>query len=298
MNENYETIRQLRRRFSRIGWGILIYLVVLQIISAVSILFIQNIILSTLVGYALVYGVAPLALWLVIRKLPKGACRNLSMSPRALARTALVSFGMMELFSIFTSYLVLFLEQASGQTTSNILQEAATNMPMWLYLLLTGVFAPVGEEFLFRKLLLDRVRPFGDRAAIWITAVAFGLFHTNLYQFFYATALGVLFAGVAVKTGKLWHTVVLHSAVNLGSALVSALADWNDIGTVVMVVVLLGLMVYSVLVILRYRKSYSFDPPQYPATNRQVAQAALRSVGLWVCFVLTMAISIFVIFHG
>lgn len=297
MNENYETLRQLRRRLSRIGWGVLIYLVFLQIISIATVL-IPNNIAATLVGYALVYGVGPLALWLVIRKLPKGACRCLPMSPRALVRTALVSLGVMELFSIITNYLVLFLEQASNQTTTDILQEAATDMPLWLYLLLIGVFAPIGEEFLFRKLLLDRVRPFGDQAAIWITAVAFGLFHTNLYQFFYATALGVLFAGVAVKTGKLWHTVVLHSAVNLGSALFTELANWNDIGTAVSFIILFGLMIYAVWAILRYRKSYFFDPPQYPATDRQVAQAALRSVGLWVCCVLAMIISVAVIFYA
>ncbi len=296
MNENYETLRQLRRRLSRIGWGVLIYLVVLQILSIATAL-IPNMIAATLIGYTLSYGVGPLALWLVIRKLPKGACRNLPLSPRALVRTALVSLGVMEAFSIFTNYLVLFLEQVAHHTTTDILQEAITDMPTWLYLVLVGVFAPIGEEFLFRKLLLDRVRPFGDQAAIWITAVAFGLFHLNLYQFFYATALGVLFAGVVVKTGKLWHTIVLHSFVNLSTALFTELANWNDIGTIAVSIVLFGLMIYAVWTILRYRKSYFFDPPQYPATDRQVAQAAVRSVGLWVCFVLTLAASTAIIFY-
>lgn len=295
MNETYETMRQLRRRFSRIGWGVLTYLVAIQLMSLVA-LFIPGEVVSTLVSYALTYGLGPLVLWLVIRKLPKGACREMPLSLRALARTSLVSIGVLEIFAYVTGVIMTLVETVSGQTTSDVLQSAASDMPTWLYLLLVGVFAPLGEEFLFRKVLLDRVRPFGDRAAIWVTAVAFGLFHLNLYQFFYATALGVLFAGVVVKTGKLWHTIVLHSAVNLGSAALSGLADLGDAGTVAVSVLVIALMAYAVWAISRYRKSYRFDPPQYPATGREVAAAAVRSVGLWVCAVLAMIVSVVIIF--
>ena len=295
MNENYETMRQLRRRFTRIGWGVLIYLAAIQLMSLVT-LFVPGEVASTLVSYALTYGLGPLVLWLVIRKLPKGACRNMPLSPRALVRTALVSIGMLEIFAYITGVIMTAVEAVSGQTTSDVLQSAASDMPTWLYLLLVGVFAPLGEEFLFRKVLLDRVRPFGDRAAIWVTAVAFGLFHLNLYQFFYATALGVLFAGVAVKTGKLWHTMVLHSAVNLGSAALSGLTDLGDAGAGIASALVIGLMAFAVWAIWRYRKSYSFDPPQYPASNREVAAAAVRSTGLWVCAVLAMAVSVAIVF--
>lgn len=295
MNENYETVRELRRRLTRIGWGFLLYLAVMEVLSFAAV-FIPGEVPSTLVSYFLLYVVSPVFFWLVVHKLPKGHCRNTSLSVRALVRTAVVSVGTLELFAYVTNFAMILFENVSGQTTTDVLQTATSSMPTWLYLVLVGVLAPLGEEFMFRRLLLDRVRPFGDHAAIWITAVAFGLFHMNLYQFFYATALGVLFAGVVVKTGKLWHSVVLHSAVNLLSALLSSVSLLSDFATIAVLVVVIALMIYAVWAIFHFSKSYSCDPPQYPATNQQVAMAAVRSVGLWVCTAAAMIGSVAIIF--
>ena len=45
---------------------------------------------------------------------------------------------------------------------------------------------------MFRKLLIDRIVPFGQRVAVVVSGLAFGLFHGNFYQFFYAFSLGAV----------------------------------------------------------------------------------------------------------
>ena len=73
---------------------------------------------------------------------------------------------------------------------------------------------------MFRKILIDRVRKYGELPAILISGVMFGLFHGNFTQFFYAAGLGILFAWIYVRTGKIIHTIALHFLVNFwGSAL-------------------------------------------------------------------------------
>ena len=53
---------------------------------------------------------------------------------------------------------------------------------------------------------------------MFLSALTFGLFHMNLFQFFYAFGLGLLFAYIYMRTGRLRYPVLLHGIVNfLGS---------------------------------------------------------------------------------
>ena len=291
--------RYIRRNLSRIGWGVLFFFLAAQVIGG-CVQFIPgvagNIYLSNLASYAVIYGFAPLVLWLVLRPLPKGACPGLSLSPRAFARSAVFSVGILYLFNLVTSLLILAVESLTGAATGDLLQAALESMPKWFYLLLVGLLAPVFEELIFRRLLLDRLRPYGDRCAIWFSALAFGLFHMNLYQFFYATAAGLIFAGIVLKTGKIWHTILLHAIVNLSSAALTFLSgtgEWAVALSGVLILICIGLAIYCFV---RYFRSFRHFPPQLPATGGEVLRCLLRAPGVWVCALLSLAVSAAVIF--
>ena len=79
----------------------------------------------------------------------------------------------------------------------------------------------MGEEFLFRKLLIDRTRRYGDLPSILLSGILFGLFHRNLFQLFYATAVGMVLAYVYTRTGKYWWCVAMHAAMNLVGTVVT-----------------------------------------------------------------------------
>lgn len=80
--------------------------------------------------------------------------------------------------------------------------------------LVAVILAPVIEEFIFRKLIIDRCSVFGEKQAIIFSAICFGLFHMNFFQFFYATALGLLFGYVYTKTKNILYSIVMHSGIN------------------------------------------------------------------------------------
>lgn len=97
---------------------------------------------------------------------------------------------------------------------SNATIESIERMPLWLMIPMTMVFAPIVEEFMFRRTLIGTLGRYGNIFAIIISSVVFGLFHGNMYQFFYCFLLGILLGYVYVKSGNWWLSVLMHSILN------------------------------------------------------------------------------------
>jgi membrane protease YdiL (CAAX protease family) len=77
------------------------------------------------------------------------------------------------------------------------------------------VLAPVTEEWLFRGLLFRRVAVRSGRAlAYGISALAFAAIHDNPAGFVVYLWLGVVFAAVLERTGRLWAAVAVHMGNN------------------------------------------------------------------------------------
>ena len=114
-----------------------------------------------------------------------------------------------------------------GGTGSNPLEEMLDQLDLWSVLLFAVILGPVMEEIIFRKLLLDRMRTIDRPTALLFSAMAFGLFHGNLSQFFYAFGVGILFAGIYERTGRLRYTIILHVLVNAIGSLVPMLLQGN-----------------------------------------------------------------------
>lgn len=101
----------------------------------------------------------------------------------------------------------------NGVNTTD-LQDTMLALPSVWLILFVCVGAPVFEELIFRKALVDRAIYCGEGIAIAMSGVMFGLFHGNLNQFVYAAALGAFFAFIYVRTGKIRYTMILHAMVN------------------------------------------------------------------------------------
>ena len=109
-----------------------------------------------------------------------------------------------------------FLLHSSG--SGNALEVLAGESDLLPYSIVAVVLGPLMEEITFRKLLLDRMRTIDKPAAVFFSALAFGLFHGNVVQFFYAFGVGLLFGVIYIRTGRLGYSIGLHMVVNfLGS---------------------------------------------------------------------------------
>ena len=108
----------------------------------------------------------------------------------------------------------------SGGTAQNMLEEYLfDNHPLKFVVIV--ILAPVLEEYVCRKQIIDRVAPYGEKQAVFLSALVFGLLHGNLFQFFYAFALGWVFAYIYIRTGRVRYTMILHSIVNFAGSIIA-----------------------------------------------------------------------------
>ncbi len=131
-----------------------------------------------------------------------------------------MGFGCMYIGSLMGTILMETLSDMVGYDYANQLETTVNDSPLWATFIVTCIIAPLGEEFIFRKLFIDRARRCGDTVAILLSGILFGLFHGNLFQFFYAAMLGILLAYVYTRTGNLWWCVGMHAAANLMGGIV------------------------------------------------------------------------------
>jgi len=108
----------------------------------------------------------------------------------------------------------------SGGTAENTLVDYAMDSNP-VKILVMVILAPLIEEYIFRKQIIDRTRRYGEKLAVFLSALMFGLFHLNLFQFFYAFGVGWLFGYIYLRTGRLRYPVLLHGIVNFMGSVVA-----------------------------------------------------------------------------
>lgn len=85
------------------------------------------------------------------------------------------------------------------------------------------VITPMIEEFVFRGMIFQSMRRFGDSFALTISAILFALFHGNLVQAPNAFVMGLLIGYMVLYSGSLWVGVLIHAVNNLFNLLLNLL---------------------------------------------------------------------------
>lgn len=125
------------------------------------------------------------------------------------------------LMSLLAGYLlvpvVLFINVITSVFATNYLQESSlefTRYPYIVQIVLIAALPALVEEFIFRGLMYHSYRKNGLVGACIFSALAFGVMHMNLNQFFYAFVIGIFFAKMVEVTGSMWSSVLAHFAIN------------------------------------------------------------------------------------
>lgn len=226
MNETAYDLKPARKVFSRIGLAFFVILVLATVLQALLIAIppIYNWMRSSSWGlwigtFLPLYGVAiPVGL-LLLRSLPAQPPQDKKLRPVSFLVIFPICVFLMLSGSLLGNALSALL---SGGTAENELNTFALD-PHPLKILVMVILAPLLEEYICRKQIIDRTVRYGEKTAILFSAAVFGLMHQNLFQFFYAFALGLVFGYIYTRTGRLRYTIALHSLVNFMG---SVIAPW------------------------------------------------------------------------
>jgi membrane protease YdiL (CAAX protease family) len=236
--------RRMRSTYSHLGWGVAIitiaWIAISSVLYVVMKLFspelVENGIISTLLGTLPLYVICMPLLFLIIFSRPRAVIEKKKLKFGHFMLLFFIAQALMMAGSMIGNNIMDILSTITGIDFYNQLNDTM-DLPLWFSALLTVVLAPIFEELIFRKLLLDRMLPHGELAAIFVNGLLFGAFHGNFYQFFYAALLGMLLSFVYARTGKIHHCIFIHMAVNFfGGVLPTIFMNWADYDTLMTLV--------------------------------------------------------------
>lgn len=226
-----QSLKEIKKHFSKLGlryfFGTLIVLAVqtipLVLVQLLCPEWLENDDVALLISTLPMYLIGMPILILMVRKLPAVTPERHHMSADAFFQAAIMCLALVYVTNIIGNLLTAAIGNLKGSAVSNVVADLAASVSPWTVLIYMVIIAPIMEEYVFRKLIVDRTCRYGQGVAIVLSGLMFGLFHGNLNQFVYAFALGAFLAYLYVQTGNLKITIALHMIINFFGGLVSTL---------------------------------------------------------------------------
>ena len=239
-----------KKFFSKIGFNYLILgiitlifqIIILNIINLTNPQYLTDIniisIVSTICNYILPF---PIFYWLM-KKISSTKLEKTGIGIKTFILYLGITITLMWIGNLIGLAITSLLSSTMQSDITNPVQELINSADIWFNLIIISLLAPIFEEILFRKLLIDRTIKYGAKVSIILSAVIFALFHGNLNQFFYALLMGGFFAYVYIKTGRIIYTMILHGIINLMGSVVSLFVA-NSILIIYTLILLLFLII-------------------------------------------------------
>lgn len=220
-----------RKFFSKIGlnytffgvFAIIMQIIIINIIGFANPIILNDINLTSIIASVCNY-ILPLPIFLyLMNKLEKQEIHSNKLTIKKFIVYIAISLTLMWVGNLIGLTITEILGNLIQSEIANPIVETIDSSSVYTNLLLMVIMAPIFEEIIFRKLLIDRTIKYGKGVSILLSALIFGLFHGNLNQFFYAFIIGGFFAYVYIKTGKIIYTILLHLTINFFGSIISVI---------------------------------------------------------------------------
>lgn len=224
-----ESLKMTRKHFSRLGGmfilgTVIIYAVQLIPTAIIQMLrpeWLQNGNISLSLSMVPMYLIGMPALIALVKTIPTENVEKRKMKWWQFLVAVLMCFGLVYASNLIGTAVSTVIGILKGSAVQNTILDVVTSISTVFVILYMVICAPFMEEYVFRKLIVERTIKYGQGVAVVVSGLMFGLFHGNLNQFVYAFTLGCFLAFIYVKTGKLKITIAMHMMVNLMGSVVS-----------------------------------------------------------------------------
>ncbi len=208
----------------------------------------------------------PFGIYALIIKIPLGVALPFRKAKVDLtAGGVVIGLGISVIASYATGYLQILLESIGIGITMPEMEIPETLPGILLYVLCLAVAPAFIEEMVFRGIIMQNLRRFGDIFALVASSLIFGIFHLNLIQMPYAFILGLGIGYFVMRTGSLWVGVIIHFINNSVAVAFEFLTPvlHEDIMVLInlvynLVFAVLG-VIALVLVISKYKNIFRFE---------------------------------------
>ncbi len=141
------------------------------------------------------------------------------------------------------------------------------------------IFAPLFEEIIYRGLILKAISPYSKTAAVFVSALTFGLMHGNIPQAASAFCTGFLYAVIALRCNSIIPTVIIHGINNL----IVCSPDFAEVlgipynGTMISAIEICLALFGFFLWFTQYKFIFCFDDTPKDEQNKAVFRAVLKN---------------------
>ena len=304
MNSELKTNVNVKSVFSRVGLaaavlGVVVNLVQMLIITIFNIVnpaFESNGWFRYLLIAVSFYLIGFPLCCLILKRIPDGHKREEeSLTFGGFIKFFLISYFVMVLLNLFTMGFILVVGKVKGADVVNPLEGVISNSSIWATIIFAGILSPIIEEILFRGVMLNKLRTYGDKIAIITTALLFGLFHENFSQFFYAVGLGVVFAYVTLKTGTIKYSIGLHIMINMMGSVIGTKVLSSNTATMIFGIVVWVCVIAGLILFIKDFKKMSLLPGEVTIEKEHVVSETWLNMGMMINLIISLALMIYIL---
>ncbi len=123
--------------------------------------------------------------------------------------------------------------------------------------IVSAAVAPLIEEFIFRGVLMQPLRRYGDFFAIISSSVIFGLAHGRPTNIVFAFLAGIVIGCAVVYTRSLWVGIIIHALNNGFSVLFSELESVTpEVANISYLIACIVVMLVGIIAFIIFAKKY------------------------------------------
>ncbi len=234
INEVQDTgdeLTKATKNFSGLGWAFVIGSAVIMLVQTVAVRLVgmwkpewtQDPTMALIIAILPMYLIGMPALILLAKRIPADKVEQRKMKAGHFILALIMCIAVMYVSNLVGSMITYIIGTLKGSAVNNTVANIASSANMAVTFIYMVICAPIMEEYVFRKLIVDRTVRYGQGVAVVVSGLMFGLFHGNLNQFVYAATMGMFLAFLYVKTGKLKITIAIHMIINFMGAVISVL---------------------------------------------------------------------------
>lgn len=304
MNSELKTNVNVKSVFSRVGLAAavlgvvvnLVQMIIITIFNVVNPAFESNGWFRYLLIAVSFYLIGFPICCLILKSIPDGPKReeeNLTFG--GFIKFFLISYFIMVLLNLFTMGFLWIVGNFKGSDVVNPLENVISNSSVLATIIFAGILSPIIEEVLFRGVMLNKLRTYGDKIAIITTALLFGLFHENFSQFFYAVGLGMIFAYVTLKTGTIKYSIGLHIMINMMGSVIGTQVLNSTIATMIFGIVVWVFVIAGLILFIKDFKKTSLLPGEVTIEKGHILSETWLNVGMIINLIISLALMIYVL---
>ena len=138
-------------------------------------------------------------------------------------KSALITITLAITSSVAINILFIWLHLTENSETYSRVAELQYGVSLVTGLILYGIISPLAEEVVFRGIIYNRIRKnCSIIAAVFLSALLFGLYHGNIVQGTYGFIMGILIAYTYERYGRFLHAFLFHAAANTAVYIISS----------------------------------------------------------------------------